>query len=634
MKLFYIISLIIVGSMVLSPLWFLQKVDTKELQDLTVSYGTYASKIKSLDPATCGDTSSAFLQGAFYEGLLGYYFLKRPIELKPQLAEEFPSISQDKLTYTFKIKKSVKYHRNPCFGIDESGQAKTRTVTAEDFVLSFKRIADSHINTEMSLAFIQDKIVGINEYREKTKSYNKGDFTRYDELSIKGVRALDAQTFQIRLATPFPQLLYVLAINNYAPVPREVIDFWLETRDDGKGGREPIPMRERTAEITTSNYQAVVGTGAYYLKQFVDGGTNILMRNPDYRDVYYPSEGTDAQREAGLLKDAGKKLPLIDVRYLTYVPELNPMWMLFLTKQSDACIIPREVYSQVITPSKELTDTWSRQGIRLEKYRLPLIYWIVFNNEDPILGTSKSLRQALQLAYNVEAEIRILRNGRAVRTSTYIPSSFEGYAQAPSPYAKFDLTEAKKKLLTAKKELAAAGLLTPDGKIPPITLDMGGLDAETRKRGEFAQQQFRQIGIKLNIELNDWPTLQSKVHNKKCQMYNMGWHADYPDPQNFLQLYYGPNIKRGTNNSNYSNPRFDRLFEKISTMGPSPQRTAIYVEMLKILNEDCPVLLQTEPALFFLVHSWVGNVLPHPIGYGMRKFRSLDIEKRRREGGR
>ncbi|MCK5558300.1 MAG: hypothetical protein KAJ01_07980, partial [Candidatus Hydrogenedentes bacterium] len=122
MKFFYLISLMVVGSMVLSPLWFLQKVDTKELQGLTVAYGTYAAKIKSLDPATCGDTSSALLQGAFYEGLLSYYFLKRPVELKPQLADGFPNISQDKLTYTFKIKKGVKYHRNPCFGIDQSGQ--------------------------------------------------------------------------------------------------------------------------------------------------------------------------------------------------------------------------------------------------------------------------------------------------------------------------------------------------------------------------------------------------------------------------------------------------------------------------------------------------------------------------------
>jgi ABC-type oligopeptide transport system substrate-binding subunit len=114
----------------------------------------------------------------------------------------------------------------------------------------------------------------------------------------------------------------------------------------------------------------------------------------------------------------------------------------------------------------------------------------------------------------------------------------------------------------------------------------------------------------------------------------MGWGADYPDPENFLQLYYSPNITRGTNNCNYSNPEFDRLYAQAAVMLPSPQRTALFVRMIRMLNEDCPVLLETEPIRMVLFHDWMRNVKPHPIGYGFFKYRRLDVDLRRKLGGK
>ena len=135
------------------------------------------------------------------------------------------------------------------------------------------------------------------------------------------------------------------------------------------------------------------------------------------------------------------------------------------------------------------------------------------------------------------------------------------------------------------------------------------------------------------MELNDWPTLQRRVHNKQCQMYSMGWHADYPDPENFLQLYYTPNIKRGTNNCNYSDRQFDKWYEQIAKMPPGPERTKIYVKMIRKLNEDCPVLLLSEPTAFVLVQPWMRNLKPHPIGYGLNRYHRIDAEARRKAGG-
>ena len=635
MKWFYIISLLVVGALVASPFALLKDETLDRFAGRVVAYNTYGSKVNSMDPATCGDTTSSGIQGNIYEGLYTYHYLKRPLEVIPLLAESLPEISEDGLTYTIRLKKGVKYARNPCFGLAEIGtdKYKTRTVTAEDFVLSFMRIADYHITTKLSLAFIQDKILGLREFREATRRYADGDFSRYDKEVLSGVQAVDEHTLRIRLKQVFPQMLHVLAMHVYAPIPRELIDYHLATRDDGRGGRERIDLKERSPEIR--RHAAAVGTGPYILTEWVRGGKIVMERNPDFRADFYPTQGAPGDAEAGLLDDAGGKLPFVDVRYLTFVQEDNPAWMLFLTKQRDTGGIPRDVFATVISPSRELTQRWRKRGIRLIKDPYPAIYWLAFNMEDKVVGASKSLRQGLCLAFNVEQYVDVIYNGRGKRAVNTIPSTFKGHAEAgPGPYAHVDLEAARTKIARARKELVAAGAIKAGQDIPPITLDLPGREEHYRRVGEFCQGEFRKVGVTLKIEMNDWPTLQEKVHNKRTQMYAMGWHADYPDAENFLQLYYSPNIKRGTNNTNYSNEEFDRLFEQAGKLMDENRRVGLYAKMARMISEDCPVILLSEPVTYGLVYDWVHNYKPHPIAYGLGKYTRLDVEARRKAGGR
>ncbi len=266
-------------------------------------------------------------------------------------------------------------------------------------------------------------------------------------------------------------------------------------------------------------------------------------------------------------------------------------------------------------------------GIRLQTESGPTLFWFGFNMRDRILGASKSLRQALSLAFNVEEYIEIIWKGRSIPAVNYVPSSFVGHAEAgPGPYSRYDLAEAKRLLTKAKQELVAAGVLAPGENIPPLKLDLGGRSNFHRKLAMYTQGQFKKIGIEIEIELNDWPTLQDKVNRKLVQVFSIGWQADYPDPENFLQNYYSPNIKRGTNETNYSNPAFDKLYEKIIVMESSPQRTELCAQAIRILNEDSPCLLLTEPIYMWLEHTWVKNYKRHPLGAGFRRFVRIDDE--------
>jgi len=424
----------------------------------------------------------------------------------------------------------------------------------------------------------------------------------------------------------------VLAMNVYAPVPREVVDYHLATQAGRGGRRAGIPMKERDPEIRRR--EAVVGTGPYVLTEWVRAGRIVMERNPEFRDAFYPREGAPGDREAGLLADAGRRVPFMDVRHLTFVAEENPAWALFTSGQSDTGGIPRDTFQDVISPDRELTDEWAKQGIRLIKSAQPVIYWIALNMRDPVLGSSPSLRQALCLCYDVARQVDVLQNGRGTPARTYIPHSFKGYKQALGPHFRYDLAAARKRIEQAKAELVQAGVLKPGQPIPKLTLDMGSRTEPSRRFGEFAKGQFKKIGVELKVELNDWPTLQQKVNNKQIQMWRIGWHADYPDGENFLQLYYSPNIPRGTNDTNYENPKFDALYEKAAVLMDVDDRVPLYVEMLKILNEDIPCLLLHEPVSFGLSHRWVHNEKPHPVGYGFGKFQRIDVKLRRKTGGR
>jgi ABC-type transport system substrate-binding protein len=630
MKWFYIISLAIVGLLAAAPFWLLRPVKPSPPGEV-VLYDTYGAKVKSIDPATSADNVSGAIQGYVYESLYGYQFLTRPIALEPRLAADMPQISPDGLTYTIRVRPGIKYRRNACFGVGPDHVPLTRTVTAEDFVLALKRIADFHMESTLAMPMVLERVEGLAAYRDLTRTFDRGDFSRYDR-PISGVRALDELTLQIRLTRPFPQLVYVLAMGNFAPIPRELVDYHLAARDDGHGGREPIPFSRRDPQIR--DQEAAVGAGAYYLARIDRGGDIELRTNEDYRQEFYPAQGSAEDRAAGLLDDAGKPVPFIKVRKYIFAEEAYPEWMLFVSNQADTSGIPPEVFGQVVKPGVVLSKEFGDRGIRLVTYTSPTVYWLAFNLDDPVVGKSRSLRQALQLAFNVEEYLHTLLNDRGVRAMTYIPDDMEGYGQAPSPYARFDLAAARAKLDQARAELEAAGVIRPGEPIPTLRLDMGGREEFTRRQAEFCMQQFSQIGLKLQIELNDWPTLQQKVDRKLVQIYAMGWGADYPDPENFLQLYYTPNITRGTNQTNYSNPPFDRLYEQVRVMSPSPQRTEIYVRMLQILNEDCPNLLLSQPVSYVLVQPWVFNIKPSPYGSGNGRFTRIDDQMRRRMGGR
>lgn len=94
----------------------------------------------------------------------------------------------------------------------------------------------------------------------------------------------------------------------------------------------------------------------------------------------------------------------------------------------------------------------------------------------------------------------------------------------------------------------------------------------------------KKIKLKAYANFGDF---NKDLKQSKTMLVPMGWGLDYPDAENTLQLFYGPNRSPGANSANYNNPEYDKLFKKASVMQPSPERTAIYKQLNQMLVDDC-----------------------------------------------
>jgi ABC-type transport system substrate-binding protein len=108
----------------------------------------------------------------------------------------------------------------------------------------------------------------------------------------------------------------------------------------------------------------------------------------------------------------------------------------------------------------------------------------------------------------------------------------------------------------------------------------------------------------------EFPQLDEAIKTKRAQIFGLAWISDYPDAENNLALFYGPFEAPNANSFNYKNPEYDKLYERIRSMGPSPERTAIYVKMRDMLIRDAPYVGSMARERFYVVRPWLKNFKP------------------------
>jgi len=379
-----------------------------------------------------------------------------------------------------------------------------------------------------------------------------------------------------------------------------------------------------------------------------------LLVNPHYHDERYPTLTEEKRKRSnlpkGMLKDAGEKLPFIKEIIYSLEKENIPLWNKFLEGYYDASGISSEAFDQAVQISSSgnmgLSDEMRAKGIELKSSVQPSIFYLAFNMADPVIGgyseSAKKLRQAISIAQDQEEYISIFTNERGIAAQGPIPPGIFGYKEGKegTNFAVYEWIKGKrvrKSLDVAKKLLAEAGY--PDGisektgKPLKLYYDTTATGPDDRALMDWRRKQFGKLGIQLVIRTSDYNRFQDKVRKGKAQLFSWGWNADYPDPENFLFLLYGGNAAidtngAGINSSNYKNPEFDRLFNKMKTMQNTPERMKIIQKMLKIVREDAPWVWGVYPKSLALTHQWYSNVVPNAMANNTLKYRRIDAALR------
>jgi ABC-type transport system substrate-binding protein len=551
------------------------------------------SKIQTLDSGNLSDVYSLGVASNIHESLYDYHYLKRPFEVIPMLAEDLPQISEDKLTYTIKIKKGVFFQDDPCFPNGEGRELK-----AQDFVYALKRIANVKYMSQRWSDFDQ-KIVGLDDFRDYSKQFKKELDVDYSK-EVEGFQALDDYTLQIKLNQPWPKLIPIFTLTYTAPVAREAVEYYGQ-------------------DIVTHP----VGTGPYKIKTWHRGVYIEMIRNEKWRGGVYPSEGEPGDLEAGYLDDTGQPLASIDRLIYRVIEEFQPAWLLFKRGELEWMQTFKDNFSEAVNVTTlETTPEMTERGIELVLYDDPSVFWVGFNMQDPILGKNKSLRKAICRAFDRDKFIDLFFNGVHKKAYGYIPPALPEYNPdiVNTDYAKYDPDEAR---LLVRKAQTEHG-----GPIPALTLAIPGSGTWERQAGQLLRKFFEDVGLTLKVDYMDWPTYLDVINKGKHQMFFSGGSPSVPDAMDMLMSFYTKYWGYGGNHYFYSNPEFDKLYEKAEVLFPGVEKNQLCHKMEKIILEDCPAVFVNHRMSTVLRQSWFKNYKPHVFSYYTTKYWRIDVDKK------
>ena len=636
-----------------------------------ILYSSFQERPKHLDPVRSYSSNEYAFLAQIYEPLFQYHYLKKPYELIPLTASKLPDIkylnNELKITknynevqytkYILNIKKGILYQNHPAF-YKENGnyyynalrnkdlanintlkdfkKESTRELIADDYIYQIKRLADNANHSPIA-GVMQEYILGFNVYKEKLSdlesqnSKDKIDFMKVNQIS--GIKKIDNYTFSIILKKQYPQFVYWLAMPFFSPMPWEADLFY----------NQKILKKKN---ITLNWYP--IGTGPFKLTENNPNLRMVLKKNENFRGEVYPSLKDKIENKKLISINKEKVIPFIDKAIFSLEKEQIPRWNKFLQGYYDNSGIASDNYDQAVSLDSSgdisLTEDLESKGIHLSMATAASTYYIGFNMLDNTVGgnsvRSKYLRQAISLAIDYEEYISIFTNGRGIVAQSPIPPGIFGYQDGIKKYNQtlFNMNNQrliKKTTRDAKLLMKKAGyengIDINTGKPLVLYFEATGAGADTYSFLNWLRKQFKKIDIQLVTRVTDYNRFQEKMINGTGQIFQWGWNADYPDPENFLFLLYSKNGKvnySGENAANYNSEAFDELFIKMKNMKNSPRREKIIDKMLSIIQEDCPWIWGFHPKSFSLSHGWVQNVESNLMANNTLKYKKISIKER------
>jgi oligopeptide transport system substrate-binding protein len=486
-------------------------------------------KVNNLFPLSTIDVYAQRINSQIFEPLLKIDM--ETMNVVPAVAESY-KVSEDAKTFTFQIRKGVFFHEDDCLN------GGTREVTAQDVKFTLEMACSGLPENQISYLLV-NRIVGAADFYSKTKK-------ALVKTGVSGIKVINDYSLEIKLTEPFVGFDRILSHTNLSVFPKEAYEKY------GKDiSKHPV------------------GTGPFMLEKMDDQGIT-LKRNSGYWKK----------------DELGNQLPFLDKVVMTYVQDKKSELMAFRNKTIDLVLeIPVEEIENVFGTLEEAQEGKNVKH-KVESESSMNINYVAFANESPEFSDMR-VRKAFNLAVNTTEIVDkyLLGEGWAVKNG-FVPR-MDNY---PSEQVKGNKTNIDQ----AKALLAQAGY--PNGKnFPVLDFYVNALEGSSAHKMSVAiAEQIKQgLNIDLKIKLCSLEERDQAITAGKAKIWRSGWVADYPDPENFLSLFYGGNLTEASSAINafrFKNAEFDVLYEKASKEINQEKRNALLVKCDQIVIDQAAVM--------------------------------------------
>ena len=512
--------------------------------------------ILTLDPIYAKDLPHIWACNQLFNSLVAF---DDQMNLVPMVAKSW-DISEDGKTYIFHLRNDVQFHEDTCFYV----QSALRQAQGPSQYESAKVVEPVETPTITSrFVTAQDFVYSFNRVVDKRLSSPgmwifssvKQDDEQY------AFTALDDTTFQIELSKPFPPFLGILSMTYASVVPHEAIEYYGD------------------------NFRShPVGTGPFKFQYWKENVKLVFRKNPNYFEC----------------DEAGERLPYIDAVSISFLIDKQVAFLEFIKGKFDFMSgIDARYKDELLTYDGQLRKKYEDKIELITEPYLNTEYFSFFIDPNDPLGPdrARALRQAVSLCIDREKMLRYLRNGIGEPgTGGMIPVGLPGHSNTIG-YG-YDLKQAQR--------------LVAENHLEGYLLQLSTV-ADYADIGKFVQSQVEQIGLQCKMEVMPPATMRSMRATGSLQFFRSSWVADYPDAENYLSLFTTNNFApSGPNYCHYSNPKYDKLFDKALLCNDLEQRAQYYTEMDSLMMQDAPVVVLFYDEVLRFVNKRVTNMGSNP----------------------
>ena len=422
--------------------------------------------------------------------------------------------------------------------------AKSWNISEEGLVYKFKLRQDVFFHESIVFkskkrrkVIASDFVYSLNRLKDP-KTASPGGWVLQN---VKSLESVNDSLLKFTLKKPFPAFLGLLSMRYCSVVPHEAI--------------------EEYGEDFRSN---PVGTGPFTFKRWEENVKLVFRKNPNYHE-------TDIE---------GIPLPYLEAVAITFVPDIQSEFMLFIQGKTDLLnSLDNSYKDELLEPDGALQNKYLDK-INMEKgpYLNTEYLGFYLDSKSKVIK-SPLIREAINIGFDRQKLVLYLRNNIGFKANKgFIPKGLPGHAADD-----FTAYDSSKAALLVKEFKEKTGLE------PKITLST---DANYVDICEYLQRELQKIGIDIKIDVMPPATLKQARSSGKLEMFRSSWIADYPDAENYLSLLYSKNFSpTGPNYTHFSDPEFDVLFEKSFEISNPRKRAEIYQKMDSIAMKKHPMIL-------------------------------------------